>query len=133
MVPNSLLISIFTSGLLLGFILAVPFSPKLQEIRDFFRYRIGYWNMLIPIGIIVVTNAAAYSMLNIAGLALLGPFDLIFIGATTADYLWDRKFNSGKHKQYAKQQRLERSELTKGLLSGNQQRTPRLEERKLDD
>ncbi|MBU7564520.1 hypothetical protein KGP45_10480, partial [Pediococcus ethanolidurans] len=35
--------------------------------------------------------------------------------------------------QYAKQQRPERSELTKGLLSGNQQRTPRLEERKLDD
>ncbi|MGM9905273.1 hypothetical protein [Lactobacillus sp.] len=99
MVPNSLLISIFASGLLLGFILAVPFAPKLQEIRDFFRYRIGYWNMLIPIGIIVVTNAAAYSMLNIAGLALLGPFDLIFIGATIADYLRDRKFNSGKQKR----------------------------------
>ncbi len=76
-----------------------PFAPRMQEIRDFFRYRIGYWNMLIPIGIIIVTNTAAYSMLNIAGLALLVPFDLIFIGATIADYLRDRKFNSGKHKQ----------------------------------
>ncbi|MCT2879275.1 acyl-CoA dehydrogenase [Lactobacillus delbrueckii] len=38
-------------------------------------------------------------MLNIAGLALLVPFDLIFIGATIADYLRDRKFNSGKQKQ----------------------------------
>ncbi|MST86114.1 acyl-CoA dehydrogenase [Lactobacillus porci] len=38
-------------------------------------------------------------MLNIAGLALLVPFDLIFIGAMIADYLRDRKFNSGKHKQ----------------------------------
>ena len=94
-----LLISYFSAGLMIGFILAVPFAPKLQEIRDFFRYRIGYWNMLIPIGIIIVTNAAAYSMLNIAGLALLGPFDLIFLGATIADYLRDRKFNSGKQKQ----------------------------------
>lgn len=94
-----LLISYFSAGLMIGFILAVPFAPKLQEIRDFFRYRIGYWNILIPIGIIIVTNAAAYSMLNIAGLALLGPFDLIFIGATIADYLRDRKFNSGKQKQ----------------------------------
>ncbi|GHN13508.1 hypothetical protein [Lactobacillus delbrueckii] len=94
-----LLISYFSAGLMIGFILAVPFAPKLQEIRDFFRYRIGYWNMLIPIGIIIVTNAAAYSMLNIAGLALLGPFDLIFIGATIADYLRDRKFNYSKQKQ----------------------------------
>lgn len=73
MVPNSLLISVFASGLLLGFILTAPFAPKIQEIKDFFRYRIGYWNMLIPIGIIIGTNAAAYSMLKIAGLALLGP------------------------------------------------------------
>ena len=48
---------------------------------------------MIPIGIIIGTNAAAYSMLKIAGLALLGPFDLIFIGATIADYLRDRKLN----------------------------------------
>ena len=94
-----LLISYFSAGLMIGFILAVPFAPKLQEIRDFFRYRIGYWNMLLPIGIIIVTNAAAYSMLNIAGLALLGPFDLSFIGATIADHLRDRKFNYSKQKQ----------------------------------
>ena len=93
MVPNSLLISVFASGLLLGFILTAPFAPKIQKIKAFFRYRIGYWNMLIPIGIIIGTNAAAYSMLKIAGLALLGPFDLIFIGATIADYLRDRKLN----------------------------------------
>ena len=81
---------------MIGFVLTAPLAPRMQEIRDFFRYRIGYWNMLIPIGIIIVTNTAAYSMLNIAGLALLVPFDLIFIGATIADYLRDRKFNSGK-------------------------------------
>ena len=98
-IMTRLLISYFSAGLMIGFILAVPFAPKLQEIRDFFRYRIGYWNMLLPIGIIIVTNAAAYSMLNIAGLALLGPFDLIFIGATIADYLRDRKFNYSKQKQ----------------------------------
>ena len=94
-----LLISYFSAGLMIGFVLTAPFAPRMQKITDFLRYRIGYWNMLIPIGIIIVTNAAAYSMLNIAGLALLVPFDLIFIGATIADYLRDRKFNSGKQKQ----------------------------------
>ncbi|APP02237.1 acyl-CoA dehydrogenase [Lactobacillus delbrueckii] len=57
----------------------------------------------LPNGLLKAKIPKEYDGLDVsaatAGLALLGPFDLIFIGATIADYLRDRKFNSGKQKQ----------------------------------
>lgn len=63
----------------------------------------GLFQKIVDLGLLRAKIPKEYGGLDVsaqtAGLALLGPFDLIFIGATIADYLRDRKFNSGKQKQ----------------------------------
>ena len=78
-------------------------KPLAQETDENEQFPVETVEKMAKYGFLGIPVPKEYGGLDVsaqtAGLALLGPFDLILIGATIADYLRDRKFNSGKQKQ----------------------------------
>ncbi|AJY61447.1 sodium:proton antiporter [Lactobacillus helveticus] len=70
---------IWVSAILLIIILATGATPTYKNYRYWLQRKLGYWNALVPIAILVVMNLVAWIWSGKVTLLFLLPVDLVFI------------------------------------------------------
>lgn len=82
--------------ILLVAIIIIYFSPFYRNYQQSLLKKLGYWNILFPIGIIIFSNLMGILLDGIYMVFFLIPLDIVFLGSAIHIFIKVKKEESNK-------------------------------------